>query len=281
MDVSSLVPAEFRAMVASFMAPGEPAVEVAHVEDRVIANEVPVRIYRPGGDGPFGCLLFLHGSGWVIMSVDTHDHEARALCNRGNVVVVSVDYRLAPEHKFPAAVDDCWGALEWVVASAAELGIDPGRIAVGGDSAGGNLSAVVSQLAEPKPALAILIYPVCDLSEKRDSYRLFGEGFFLTERNMDWYRANYLPDDEAGRDPRASPLLAADVSGLPRTHLAVAGFDPLRDEGLAYGARLRDAGVDVRVALHEGAIHGFANTVGVGRTSAAAMRDAAEALKTL
>jgi len=253
--------------------------QVAEVRDLDAAGR-PARLYVPESEHG-GLLVFFHGGGWVLGSLDSHEQPCRFLAREGGVRVLSVDYRLAPEAKFPAAADDALAAFAWAREHAAELGADPERIAVGGDSAGGNLSAVVSQLAEPRPALAILIYPVCDLSEKRDSYRLFGEGFFLTERNMDWYRANYLPDDEAGRDPRASPLLAADVSGLPRTHLAVAGFDPLRDEGLAYGARLRDAGVDVRVALHEGAIHGFANTVGVGRTSAAAMRDAAEALKTL
>ena len=139
----------------------------------------------------------------------------------------------------------------------------------------------MAQLADPKPALALLIYPVCDLSKKHESYRLFGEGFLLTERNMDWYRAHYLPDERAGEDPRASPLLADDLGGLPRTYLAVAGFDPLRDEALAYGRRLEEAGVDVEVVLHEGLQHGFANMTGVNRTSAAAMRRAAEALKTL
>jgi acetyl esterase len=154
-------------------------------------------------------------------------------------------------------------------------------VAVGGDSAGGNLSAVVAQLADPRPALALLIYPACDFSTKRRSYELFGEGFLLTERNMDWYRAHYLPDEGAARDPRASPLLADDLGGMPRTHLAIAGFDLLRDEGLAYGRRLEEAGVDVDLAVHEGLFHGFANMTGVSRTSAAAMRRAAEMLKTL
>src|SRR5215208_882159 len=149
------------------------------------------------------------------------------------------------------------------------------------DSAGGNIAAVVAQRADPKPALALLIYPACDLSKKHDSYRLFGEGFLLTERNMDWYRTHYLPDEQAGEDPRASPLLAEDLGGLPRTYVAVAGFDALRDEGLAYARRLEQAGVDVEVAFHAGLMHGFANTTGVNRTSAAAMMRAAEALKTL
>jgi acetyl esterase len=197
------------------------------------------------------------------------------------VRVLSVDYRLAPEAKFPAAVDDGLAAFAWAREHASELGADPDRIAVGGDSAGGNLSAVVAQLADPRPALAVLIYPACDFSTKRRSYELFGEGFLLTERNMDWYREHYLPDEDAARDPHASPLLAEDLGGMPRTHLAIAGFDPLRDEGLAYGRRLEEAGVEVDLAVHEGLLHGFANMTGVSRTSTAAMRRAAEALKTL
>jgi acetyl esterase len=197
------------------------------------------------------------------------------------VRVLSVDYRLAPEAKFPAAVDDALAAFTWAREHAAEVGADPDRVAVGGDSAGGNLSAVVAQLADPRPALALLIYPACDFSERRRSYDLFGEGFPLTERNMNWYREHYLPDDEAARDPHASPLLADDLTGMPRTHLTVAGFDLLRDEGLAYAQRLEEAGVDVDLAFHPGLFHGFANMTGVSRTSAAAMRRAAEVLKTL
>jgi acetyl esterase len=178
-------------------------------------------------------------------------------------------------------VEDALAAFAWAREHAAELGAEPERVAVGGDSAGGNLSAVVSQLADPRPALAIVIYPACDFSTRRPSYELFGEGFPLTERNMDWYRANYLPDDDAARDPRASPLLADDLTGVPRTHLAIAGFDLLRDEGLDYGRRLEEAGVEVDLAFHEGQTHGFANMTGVSRTSAAAMRRAAEMLKTL
>ena len=245
---------------------------VAAVEELEVAGR-PARMYVPADDGG-GLLVYYHGGGWVVGSLDTHDQPCRYLAREAGARVVAVDYRLAPEAKFPAAVEDALAAYEW----AREHASDPARVAVGGDSAGGNLAAGVSQLADPKPALQLLIYPVVDLSEKRESFRLFGKGFFLTEANMDWYRAHYLPDEDAARDPRASPLLASDFSGLPRTYLAVAGFDPLRDEALEYARRVEAAGVDVRLDLHTGLIHGFANMVGVGQAAPAAMRSAAEAL---
>jgi acetyl esterase len=254
-------------------------VPVADVRDLEVAG-LPARLYVPPLERG-GLLVYYHGGGCVLGSLDSHDQPCRFLAREGCVRVLSVDYRLAPEAKFPAAVEDGLAAFEWAREHAAELGADPERVVVGGDSAGGYISAVVAQLADPQPALAVIFYPVADLSKKHESYRLFGEGFLLTERNMDWYRTNYLPDEEAGSDPRASPLLADDLSGLPRTYVAIAGFDPLRDEGLAYARRLEDAGVDVEVAFHQGLLHGFANMTGVSRTSAAAMRGAAEVLKTL
>jgi acetyl esterase/lipase len=254
-------------------------IPVAEVRDLEVAG-LRARLYVPELERG-GLLVYFHGGGWVLGSLDSHEQPCRFLAREGGVRVLSVDYRLAPEAKFPAAVEDGLAAFAWAREHAGELGIDPGRIGVGGDSAGGNISAVVAHLAEPKPALALLVYPVCDVSKKHESYRLFGEGFFLTERNMDWYRTNYLPDDEAGLDPRASPLLADDLSGLPRTYVVIAGFDALRDEGLAYARRLEDAGVDVELAFHPGLFHGCVNTTGVGRTSAAAMHEAAEVLKTL
>lgn len=246
----------------------------------VDAGGVPARLYVPQDDQG-ALLVYYHGGGWVLGSLDSHDATCRFLADEARIRVLSVDYRLAPEAKFPAAFEDALAAYDGAVANAAELGTDPGRVAVGGDSAGGNLAAAVAQLASPKPALQLLIYPVTDLSTKHGSYELFGEGFFLTERNMDWYRDHYLPDENAARDPRASPLLAEDLTGLPRTHLAIAGFDPLRDEALAYGRRLEAVGVDVEVVLHAGLIHGFANTLALGPSAPAAMRRAAGALQTL
>jgi acetyl esterase len=253
-----------------------PVAEVRELE----AAGLSARLYVPE-TARGGLVVYFHGGGWVLGSLESHEQPCRFLARTGGVRVLSVDYRLAPEAKFPAAVDDALAAFEWAREHARELGADSARVAVGGDSAGGHLSAVVAQLADPKPAATLLIYPVCDLSTKRESYRLFGDGFLLTEASMDWYRGHYLPDEAAARDPRASPLLAEDLRGLPRTYLAAAGFDPLRDEALAYGERLREAGVELELALHEGAIHGFANMVGVGRASAAAMRGAAETLKAL
>ena len=245
--------------------------EIAEVRP-LEAGGRPARLHVPEDDRG-GLLLYFHGGGGVLGTLESHDQTCRFLAREGQLRVVSVDYRLAPEHPFPAAVEDAMAAYEWA------LGTERGRIAVGGDSMGGNLAAVVSQLAEEKPALQLLLYPVCDLSEKRESYRLFGEGFFLTEKNMDWYRTHYLSDQAEARDPRVSPLLAEDLSGTPRTYLAIAAFDPLRDECLAYGRRLEEAGVDVTIVLHEGLIHGFANMTRLGRTAPAAMRAAAGALR--
>jgi acetyl esterase/lipase len=240
----------------------------------------PARLYAPEQrDGAL--LVYFHGGGHVLGSLDSHDQTCRFLAREARLCVLSVDYRLAPEHPFPAAVEDASAAYEWALENAAEIGVDAGRIAVGGDSAGGNLAAVVSQLASRKPAMQLLIYPVCDYTEKRPSYRLFGDGFLLTERNMDWYRGHYLPSEEAAHDPRASPLLAEDLSGSPRTYMAIAGFDPLRDEALAYGRRLEEAGVDLTLELHPGLVHGFANMTRLGRSAPAAMARAAQALRAI
>jgi acetyl esterase len=194
-----------------------------------------------------------------------------------------VDYRLAPEYPFPAAVEDALAAFRFANAETERLGVDPARIAVGGDSAGGNLAAVVAQLAAdgdgPAPAFQLLIYPVTDVSEKRDSYRLFRDGYGLTEAEMDWYRDHYLPDEAAALDPRASPLLAPDLAGLPPAYMATAGFDPLRDEGEEYAARLRAAGVPVVLTRHPGLIHAFVNAVNVSPLAREAVLEAVGALR--
>jgi acetyl esterase len=247
-------------------------------------GELGARLYVPfGAAAPGPLLVYLHGGGWVVCDLDTHDPTCRFLAREAGVRVLAIDYRRAPEHPFPAAVEDAVAAVRFAFEQAERLGADPARIALGGDSAGGNLTAVAARLltqAEgPAPAFQLLIYPVTDLSRKRRSYELFRDGFFLTESQMDWYRDHYLPGADAALDARVSPVLAEDLSGLPPAHLALAGFDVLRDEGAEYADRLRTAGVPVTVGLHTGLIHGFANLVGIGRSSRVAMGAAAAALR--
>jgi len=225
---------------------------------------IPLRVYRPAGipaSTPLAVLVFFHGGGWVIGDLETHDVLCRQLTAGSGVSVVSVDYRLAPEHKFPAAVDDAWAATRWVVAHAGELAADASRLAVGGDSAGGNLAAVVALLARDKgaPAIAVqvLIYPVTDLVGETRSYRDFAEGYLLTREGMRWFIAHYLTAEAEAADWRASPLRAQSLAGLPPALIVTAGFDPLRDEGEAYAERLRDAGVRVDSVCYGGMIHGF------------------------
>jgi acetyl esterase len=247
------------------------------------AGELRGRLYVPfGASVPGPLLVYLHGGGWVVGDLDTHDPACRFLAREAGVRVLAIDYRRAPEHPFPAPLEDAMAAVRFAFEQADRLGADPARIALGGDSAGGNLTAAAARLlsrAGPAPAFQLLIYPVTDLSRKRRSYQLFPDGFFLTESQMDWYRDHYLPEAGMALDPRASPLLAGDLSGLPPAHVALAGFDVLRDEGLEYADRLRDAGVPVTVGRHTGLIHGFANMVGLGRASRVAMEAAAAALR--
>jgi acetyl esterase len=225
---------------------------------------IPLRVYRPAGvpaSTPLAVLVFFHGGGWVIGDLETHDVLCRQLTAGSGVSVVSVDYRLAPEHKFPAAVDDAWAATRWVVAHAGELAVDASRVAVGGDSAGGNLAAVVTLLARDKgaPAIAVqvLIYPVTDLVGETQSYRDFAEGYLLTREGMRWFIAHYLTAEAEAADWHASPIRAQSLAGLPPALIVTAGFDPLRDEGEAYAERLRDADVRVDAVCYGGMIHGF------------------------
>lgn len=243
------------------------------------------RLYTPpSGRAPLPLLVYFHGGGWVGGDLDTHDFPCRFLAAHAGTLVLSVDYRRAPEHPFPAAVDDALAAASWAAEHAGQLGADPARVAIGGDSAGGNLAAVATRLARdaggPLPVLQLLLYPVTDVSRKRASYRLFGEGFFLNEADMDWYRDRYLPDPAAVGDPRASPLIAEDLVGLSPAYVATAGFDPLRDEGEAYAERLRAAGVPVALRRHAGLTHGFAMYAGLVPEARGAMLEAAGALRT-
>ena len=225
---------------------------------------IPLRVYRPRGvaaDAPLPGLVFFHGGGWVIGDLDTHDVLCRQLTAEAGITVVAVDYRLAPEAKFPAAADDAWAATRWVVAHADRLGIDARRLAVGGDSAGGNLAAVVSLLARDASAPAIafqtLLYPVTDVGIEWPSYREFAEGYLLTSQSMRWFIGHYLAAEKEAVDWRVSPLRAPSLRGLPPAVIVTAGFDPLRDEGEAYARALRDAGVRVDYVCYGGMIHGF------------------------
>ena len=238
--------------------------EVARVEERALpgpAGDVPVRIYWPPGEGPHPGLVYFHGGGFVIGSLDTHDGSCRTLCNGAGCVVVSVDYRMAPEDPFPAAPEDCYAVTRWVAENAASLDIDATRLAVGGDSAGGNLTAVVTLMARERqgPALCfqLLIYPVTDCAFDTPSYSENAEGYFLTRDHMKWFWRQYLKDPGDGAHPHASPLRVEALGGLPPALCITAEFDPLRDEGEAYAVRLREAGVGVTTSRYDGMFHGF------------------------
>ena len=225
-----------------------------------------VRHYAP--DAPSqDILVFLHGGGFVIGDLDTHDEACRLLCLRARVHVLSVDYRLAPEHPFPAGLDDALASLRWAQGNAASLGADPARVSIGGDSAGGNLSAVAARLAArggAPPAAQLLIYPTTDAASEYPSRQLFGEDFFLSRADSDEFFRHYLTGTGVGRDdPRVSPLRATDLGALPPTLLVTAGFDILRDQGRAYAAALRAAGGTVCLRHFPSLGHGFINTVGV------------------
>lgn len=235
----------------------------ANIEDRVIpgpGGNLAVRIYRPAAKGPLGVLVYFHGGGWVLNSVDTHDHICRALANAAGCIVVSVDYRLAPEHKFPAAIEDAFAATCWAAANATNFGGDPKRLAVGGDSSGGNLAAVTALLCRdrqgPKLCHQLLIYPVTDHNFETESYQQNAKGYVLTKRSMQWFWQHYLPNEASGANPYASPL-RADLHSLPPALVITAEYDPLRDDGEAYAARLKEAGVPVECTQYAGMIHGF------------------------
>ncbi|MEY2195074.1 alpha/beta hydrolase [Neobacillus sp. BF23-41] len=281
----TLTPAEARQPIDRRPLTGEPE-EVGKVENRTIpgpAGEMPVRIYTPDGQGPFPALVYYHGGGWVIGDLDAVEITCRLLANRANSVVVSVDYRLAPEHKFPAAVEDAYAAVKWLVENGSSILVDSARVAVGGDSAGATLAAVVALMAkdrdEPSLVYQMLIYPVTHHAYDTESYRENAEGYYLTKDSMVWFWNHYLRDEEDGRNPYASPLLADNLSGLPPALVITAEFDPLRDEGEAYAKRLKAAGVPVEVTLYNGMIHGFFGMPGVLEQAKKAIEQAANALK--
>lgn len=258
---------------------------LANVEDRQIPGPdgpLRVRIYTPFGDGPFGVGFYFHGGGWVLNSVDTHDDVARRLTAASGCKFVSVDYRLAPEHRYPAAVEDAYAALLWVAANAAELQIDPQRIAVSGDSAGGNIAAALCLMTRDRGGPAIqqqsLLYPITDCDLTRPSYIENADGYFLTASQMRWFWDHYCPDLDRRREPYASPL-RGDLRGSPPALIYTAEYDPLRDEGDAYAAALQAAGVPVTLRQCAGLIHAFIRRVESFDAAKEAIREIGETLQ--
>jgi acetyl esterase len=258
---------------------------------------IPMRLYRTNGVAPNGALmLFFHGGGWVLGGLDTCDSMCRMLARDANITIISVDYRLAPEHRFPIGLEDCLAAFDYLHRHAGDFGCSSGLVGVAGESAGGTMAIVISQLAaqrsreidrasgagkSPVPAFQIPLMPVTDLSRKQESYRLFGKGFMLTEAQMDWYKAHYLNTPDEALDPRVSPLLTENLNGLPPAIIVAAGFDPLRDEALMYAGKLKDAGVETEVILFAAHTHAEINATGVGGTARAMLRTIAPMIRNL
>jgi acetyl esterase len=280
--------AQLRTLAASFKQ-DIPVAAVTNLSIPGPEGPISARHYRPegiatGSDGAAPMLVFFHGGGWVIGDLDTHDDVCRLICRDGRMHVLSVDYRLAPEHKAPAAAVDAFAAYQWAIENAQRMGADVERIAVGGDSAGGNLAAVVCQQARssvtPLPALQLLIYPRTNFAGETRSITLFADGYFLTKRDIDWFTDKYLDGASIeATDPQVSPLLADDLSGLPPALVLTGGFDPLRDEGNQYAEAMRAAGVAVDLRELGSLVHGFANFFPLGGGSTTATAEAISALR--
>lgn len=302
-SMHELSPDDARALVVPLRMPRE---ELRSIENRTIpgpAGEIAARIYHPadadrnpvtsGNRVPadvesvpalsLPVVVYFHGGGWVVGSIASHDALCRRLCNQAGCIIVSVEYRLAPEHKYPAALEDCFAATRWVAEHASELGGDPQRLVVSGDSAGGNLAAVVAIMARdqggPQIARQVLIYPITDYMPEYDSYRRNGRDYFLTTESIAWFWEHYLESSAQGSEWQASPIRAADLSRLPPATVLVAEFDPLYDEGLAYADRLEAAGVPVRRIVSEGQIHGFIRRLDLFESASRAVQQLAEDLR--
>jgi acetyl esterase len=246
-------------------------------------GDILVRIYTPRGDGPFPVLVYFHGGGWVISNLDVYDSSCRALCRQTKCAVVSVAYRRAPEHPYPAAIEDAYAATRWAMINARQFNGDPARVAVGGENAGGNLAAVVCLMArdngEPLPVAQLLIYPVTDTSMSTDSYREHADALPLNSAMMAWYFKHYLADPESASQPYAAPLRAQDLTGLPPAIVITAEIDPLRDEGEAYANRLSQAGVWVSAHRYLGVTHEFFGLAAAVREAKDAVQQAADCLQ--
>ncbi len=265
-------------------APPPEDVEARDLSAQGPAGAIPLRLYEPSGlERPSAGLLYLHGGGWVAGSIESHDRLCRRLAGRARCRVVSVEYRLAPEHPYPAAVDDARAAFAWMGANADSLGLDPRRLGVGGDSAGGNLAAVVARHARTgaaEPVVQLLIYPATDATRSMPSHATFGEGYWLTRANIDWYLGHYTHGTGVDlRTPDLSPLYGEDVAGLCPALIYTAGFDPLCDEGRAYADRLKSAGTSVQYACFETLVHGFASMTAVSRAAMTAFERIADDLR--
>ena len=275
-----------QARINGKLRPRAPGPEVAKVEDRSIPGpdgDLPVRIYTPEGTGPFPVLVWFHGGGWVVGDLDSADGTARHLAVGAGCVVVSVDYRLAPETKFPGPAEDCYAAAQWAANNAAGIGGNPARIAVGGDSAGGNLATVVSLMARdrsgPNLVHQLLVYPVTERDFSTGSYQSNANGYSLTQDSMKWYWGHYLASDADATNPYAAPMHATDLTGLPPALVITAEYDPLCDEGEAYAGRLREAGVSTQYTRYDGMMHGFFGQSAVLDKGKQAISEATEALK--
>jgi acetyl esterase len=285
--VSKLTPAEARRLTREvnrrLTSPPEAVAVVKNLRMSDTSSQIPARVYIPREGEVLPVVVYFHGGGWVLGDLDSVDSLCRSLANAADCVVVSVDYRLAPEHKFPAAVEDAYSATKWASNSATGFSGDPRRIAVGGDSAGGNLAAAVSLMARdrhgPPIVFQLLIYPATNHAFDTTSYSDNAEGYWLSKDDMRWFWNHYLRDEEDGRNPYASPSRAADLSSLPSAFVITAEFDPLRDEGEAYAARLREHGVRVKVTRYDGMIHDFVNIAELRQSRVAVGEVAAELRK--
>ncbi len=262
----------------------EPVAKVVDMEIPGPGGDIPVRFYYPQGEGPFPAVVYFHGGGWVICDLESHDPVCRMLANRSEAVVMAVDYRRAPENKFPAAVEDAYMAACWLVENAESVDVDPARVAVAGDSAGGNLATVVALLAKehgnPPLVFQLLVYPITDYySPGTPSYEENAEGYYLTKKDMIWFWNNYISEASHATSPYAAPLRAPDLSGLPPALIITVEYDPLRDEGEAYAKRLQEAGVSVKLSCYNGTVHNFFRLGGVIEQGNQAMNEAGAALK--
>ena len=260
--------------------PGEPVAEVRDIEVEAACGAIPVRVYRPEGEGPLPVVAYVHGGGWMLGSIESFDTVVRALANASGAIVASIDYRLAPEAPFPAGLEDCLCAVKWLAANAAELGGDPARMAIAGDSAGGNLATIAARRlrGEIDLRLQVLIYPVTDAGCNTSSYRDFGTDHGLTAASMQRFWNLYLNGSD-GMHADASPLRATDLAGSPPALVVTAEFDPLRDEGEAYAAALREAGVPAETRRVDGTVHGFWRWLAVADVSRRTVAEVGAALR--